>query len=80
MFKLLYPPNGRVIRYDAGDKLYIKTDPKEIIFPYTVCGVFDDEEIELEFFETFEDAQQFIEDLENEVSQLENFSGGIYLE
>jgi hypothetical protein len=80
MFKELYTPGGQVVRYENGDELYIKTNHKEIIFPYTVCGVFNNEEIELEFFETFEDAQQFIEDLENEVSQLENFSGGIYLE
>lgn len=67
LFKMLSTPDGALIKIEPGDKLYVnRVDDED--FPFAVCGVFDYQETILEYFETVDDAKNFIIEIENELN------------
>lgn len=68
LFKMLSTPDGSLIKIETGDKLYVNRVADDEDFPFAVCGVFDYQETILEYFETLDDAKNFIIDIENELN------------
>lgn len=69
---MLSTPDGEIIKIESGDKLYVNRVDDEN-FPYAVCGVFDYQETILEYFETVDDAKNFIANLEIELNPQSKF-------